>query len=88
MSAPSETTESWRSKRARYAALVRGVRAGERPPDDPALIETRRDLAALRLEEHVLRVLADAPPLTDEQRTRLAELLRPVRVNGGGDHAT
>lgn len=27
--------------------------------------------------------LATAPPLTDEQRTRLAELLRPVRKTGG-----
>lgn len=31
----------------------------------------------------VARVLASAPPLTDEQRTRLAELLRPVRKTGG-----
>jgi excisionase family DNA binding protein len=31
----------------------------------------------------VERVLATAPPLTDEQRTRLAELLRPVRKTGG-----
>jgi excisionase family DNA binding protein len=29
------------------------------------------------------RMLATAPPLTDEQRTRLAELLRPVRKAAG-----
>lgn len=28
------------------------------------------------------RRLADAPPLTREQRDKLAELLRPVRVGG------
>jgi hypothetical protein len=30
-------------------------------------------------QAYIDRLLADAPPLTDEQRTRLAELLRPVR---------
>jgi hypothetical protein len=30
-------------------------------------------------QAYVDRVLAEAPPLTDEQRVRLAELLRPVR---------
>lgn len=29
----------------------------------------------------VRRVVDAAPPLTDEQRTRLAELLRPARIN-------
>jgi len=29
---------------------------------------------------HVARVLADWPPLTDEQRARLATLLRPRRI--------
>ncbi|MDP7724775.1 hypothetical protein QXH22_21105 [Mycobacterium sp. TY814] len=28
----------------------------------------------------VAKVLATAPPLTPEQRTKLAELLRPVRI--------
>jgi hypothetical protein len=27
-----------------------------------------------------IRAVADAPPLTNEQRNKLAELLRPVRV--------
>jgi len=37
--------------------------------------------------EWVRRVVAAAPPLTDEQRTQLAELLRPARaaVLDGGD---
>lgn len=30
-------------------------------------------------EQWVARALADAPPLRDDQRVKLAELLRPVR---------
>lgn len=30
-------------------------------------------------DAYVASILANAPPLTDEQRTKLAELLRPVR---------
>jgi hypothetical protein len=32
------------------------------------------------IDAYVERVLAEAPPLTEQQRTKLAELLRPVRV--------
>ncbi|MEZ5150698.1 hypothetical protein [Rhodococcus zopfii] len=66
-----------RSKRAKIAALSR-----DREPNDPELLETRRDLRALKLEEYVTRVVAEAPPLTDEQRERIASLLR-----AGGDAA-
>lgn len=37
------------------------------------------------LQEHVDRVVAEAPPLTMEQRERIAQLLAPgVVVTGGG----
>ncbi|WP_131812477.1 hypothetical protein [Mycolicibacterium fortuitum] len=42
-------------------------------------LQARRDLAEAKIAQYVERVLATAPPLSDEQRTRLAELLRPVR---------
>lgn len=42
--------------------------------------ELRRDLRAAGLEAHISRVVAEAPPLTDVQRSRLAALLAP-----GGD---
>jgi hypothetical protein len=45
--------------------------------------EARRDFNAARLDDYIRETLAKAPPLTDEQRARLAELLRPVRVLGG-----
>lgn len=65
--------------RASVAALSRCVRNGERPADDPDLVTARRDLNAARLESYIEKVLAQAPPLSDEQRNRLAELLRPAR---------
>ena len=40
--------------------------------------ELKRQLKAERLEEYVARVVAEAPPLTPEQRDRIASLLRPA----------
>ena len=70
---------SWTHERARIAALTRAIRAGERPVDDPALPEARRNLKAARAADYIRKVLEEAPPLSDEQRTQLAELLKPVR---------
>ena len=68
--------------RARVASLSR-----DRKSDDPEFVAARQDLAAQMLAEHIERVLAKAPPLTAEQRTKLAELLKPVRIPAGGDVA-
>lgn len=62
--------------RGRVASLSRS-----RPSDDVDLVEARRQLAAANLEQYVARVVADAPPLTNDQRARIAALLRP---RGGG----
>ena len=70
---PSSAKTSWRSERARIAGMSPRP---NRSSDDPELVEARRNLRALRLEEHVTKVLAGAPPLTDEQRERIAALLR------------
>ena len=32
-------------------------------------------------DEYIAKIVAAAPPLTDQQRTALAELLRPVRIS-------
>jgi hypothetical protein len=63
--------------RRRAAATVAGVerRSG---PDDPRLPNLRRDLRATELEEHVRRIVDTFPPLTDEQRNKIAALLRPT----------
>ncbi len=62
---------------ARVAALSRS-----RTADDPDMIAARRDLAEAKLSAYIAQVLAEAPPLSIEQRTRLAELLAPVRRGG------
>jgi len=71
--------------RARVAALSRCVSNGERTPDE--LTQARSELATANIAAYVDKILSAAPPLTDEQRTRLAELLRPVRLCPGGDAA-
>jgi hypothetical protein len=68
---------SWKTQRAKVAALSRS-----RPANDPEIIEARRNLKALKLEEYVSKVVAEAPPLTADQADRIAALLRPA--NGGG----
>lgn len=61
---------SWTKDRATIAALSRS-----RKSDDPDLIAARQRLKAAKLEEYVARVVAEAPPLTDEQKHRIASLL-------------
>ena len=78
---------SWTHERAKIAHISREIKRGERPADDPALPAAYRDFAAAKIHDYIEKVLAQAPDLTDAQRTALAELLRPVRCKGGGDHA-
>jgi hypothetical protein len=61
---------SWTHHRARVASLAR-----DRKPDDPELLEARRTLREVRLADAIRETVDAAPPLTDEQRTRLALLL-------------
>jgi len=60
---------------------IEGVRA--LPPSCPPDRSPARrplQLKALLLDHHVLKVLADAPPFTEEQRNHIAALLH----SGGG----
>ena len=66
---------TWTQERARVAALSR-----DRAEDDPELINARRNLKALRAEQYVAQLVADAPPLTSDQRHRIAALLAPEAV--------
>jgi hypothetical protein len=66
--------------RARIGALKRGIRAGERPADDPALTDAYQNMRAELLAEHVQKVIDGWPPLSSEQLDRVAALLRA----GGG----
>lgn len=62
---------SWTTHRARVGALSRS-----RSANDPELLQARRELREAMLAEHIAKAVAEAPPLTDEQRDRLATLLR------------
>lgn len=62
----------WKNERARVASLSRS-----RAADDPDLVDAYRNLRAERLADYINKVVGGAPPLTDEQRTRLAALLHP-----------
>lgn len=64
-----------RIAQGRHAAAVRW--------GHPNKSEIERDYLAAKVEAYVSRVLADAPPLTNEQRERIAALLAPgvVRVS-------
>lgn len=61
----------WTTERARVASLSRS-----RTADDPELLAARRSLKAARAEDYIRRLLDQAPPLTHDQRRRLATLLR------------
>lgn len=61
---------------------ARGRTGHAKRSGNPSLIEAAyRDLAAAKLEQYIERVVSAAPPLTSEQRDKLAALLRPA---GGG----
>ncbi|CAN5283645.1 hypothetical protein BH11ACT7_BH11ACT7_36080 [soil metagenome] len=64
---------TWRTERARLGLQTRNHAPAEE------INETRRRMRALQLEEHVLKVLGETS-LSDEQRERIASLLRA----GGG----
>lgn len=72
MSAEKART-TWTEERARVASLSRS-----RTPNDPDLIAARRNLRAARAEDYIRKMVDSAPPLTDQQRARLAALLRPI----------
>ncbi len=57
--------------RARVAALAR-----HRPADDVELTSARAELRTVVAEDYIRKLVASAPPLTSEQRDRLAVLLR------------
>jgi len=68
---------SWTSERARVASLTRS-----REASDPDLLDARRNLRAARLADYIRRTVDTAPPLTADQRDRLAVLLRGGGPNG------
>lgn len=66
--------------RAELAALSRPD-AG----DDDRRAAARQRLVDAKVVAFVEKALESAPPLSNETRSRLCELLRPVRITGGRD---
>jgi hypothetical protein len=80
------TTKIPTPRRARATLASRTARLGA---DHPETLEARRDFVAERLRAHIEQVVAGAPPLSAEQRTALATLLRPTaRVPASGQTST
>jgi hypothetical protein len=52
------------------------------PEGGEAVDNAVRDLNEVKLRQHIEKVVSQAPPLSDEQRSRLAALLQ-----GGGSNA-
>lgn len=71
---------TWTKTRSEIANTIR-----KNPDAD--VTELRRQLKSERLEDYIRRVVDEAPPLTAEQRDRLALLLRPAPIVGGADDA-
>ena len=66
-------TSAVTTARARVSALKR-----HHPNGGAAVDAAVRDLAAASIEEYIKRVVDAAPPLTQDQRSRLTALLRPT----------
>ena len=75
--APSTVKDPVYNARAQVAGLAR-----RRPADDPELAQARHDLQVANLERAVQRAVDAAPPLTEQQRNKIAALLRPTAVAG------
>ena len=69
---------TWTSARAKVAALSRA-----RASDDPELLQARSQMRAARAEDYIHKLISEAPPLTGEQRDRLAVILLAPDVNVG-----
>ena len=52
------------------------ARASKRTGDPISAADKRRDYAAAKLEDYIRRIVDQAPPLTEDQRSRIAALLR------------
>jgi hypothetical protein len=74
ISSAADPAETW--THARSALVLAMQKYGK---DSPQAVAARANFKARRLGHHIEQTLASAPPLTLEQRAKLAELLRPAR---------
>jgi hypothetical protein len=67
---PVDTEQTWTQARALHARTVK--KYGRNSPE---AAETLANFRACRLADHVSDVLAEAPPMSDKRRQRIAALL-------------
>jgi hypothetical protein len=72
MRKPRNIDPAVNTARARYAAQHKNHPGQDHSAD-------KRELVAANIAAYLKKTLAAAPPLTDEQRAQLAELLAPAR---------
>ncbi len=68
------------TERAAIAVIVRDIKAGRRPPNDPELARHRRALKDVLLAERVEAVVRDWPKLSEGQQARIAALFSTARA--------
>jgi hypothetical protein len=68
-------------KGSREAVARSRVAVAHRQKDPAAIRAARQEHAEAKIAAFIEKTLAKAPPLSGEQRTRLAELLAPVRTS-------
>jgi hypothetical protein len=78
--AGSTSAPSVRRERARLSALIR-----HRGRDDPAVAEARQRLRVARAEVYIRKLVDEAPPLTDQHRSRLLVALSALLAPRPGD---
>lgn len=61
------------------ACAVAALARASKRDDASEINDRRRDLAAAKISQYVERELAKAPPLTDDQKVRLAALFGGAR---------
>lgn len=50
------------------------------PSDSPQVIEAKRELRSIKLQEYVAKAVAELPPLSEDQLKEVARLLLPSMV--------
>ena len=71
-------SDTYKSRIAHNRGRV-GALSRSRTDDDAEFVAAKQLLAEAKIAQYISKTLAAAPPLTEEQRNALAELLKPVR---------
>ncbi len=72
---PGSITLTPAQQRAELARAARRAQRSNAPEDRRAVATLRAEYATAKLAEYVAKVVGEAPPLTPEQRDRIAVLL-------------